>query len=624
MESTTESKSLKTARRMASLEPSATLAMAARASAMAAAGVDVIDLSVGEPDFPTPEHICRAAEAAIRGGRTKYTPAVGIPDLRKAVAADHARRTGMPVTPAQVVVSNGAKHALHNVFTALLDDGDEVIVPTPYWVSYAELIKLTGAKPVLLETKIEDDFKLRPEQLQAALTPRTRMLLLCSPSNPTGVVYSAEELGRLADIAIAADLSVVSDEIYDQLVYDGRASVSFPTLRPGLEQRTIVVAGVSKTYSMTGWRIGWTICPEPLAKAIANLQSQETSNPCSVSQHAAVAALTGPQECVAEMRAAFQRRRDLVAGRLQAMPGVRLPDIGGAFYAFFDIRPALERSRARGLGTSLAWCEALLEEGHVALVAGSAFGAEGTCGCRSLRPRRSSPRGSIGSRSSWRDRMNGAVGIVLAGGRSRRLGDAAPPGGKAALVLDGGTFLERVVAAVAGAVDRVLVVAAPGQPLPPLPPAVEIVRDTLPDGGPLAALRDGLAAAARGTPAPRAAFVVACDVPHLKPEVVRLLLARGRAAGAGWVVRGWDGHPQVLLSVVALDLVPAIEAHLAAGRRDPRGLLVALEAAAPARIVRVTAAELAAVDGRGDSVRDVDTPDDLERLRRRGIPPSAP
>jgi aspartate aminotransferase len=362
---------------MASLEPSATLAMAARASAMAAAGVDVIDLSVGEPDFPTPEHICRAAEAAIRSGKTKYTPAAGIPALRQAVADDYARRSGLVTKPAQVVVSNGAKHSLHNVFTALLDEGDEVVVPTPYWVSYAELVKLAGGRPVLLETRIEDDFKLRPEALRAAVTPRTRMLLLCSPSNPTGVVYDPAELAALADVAIEADLSVVADEIYDQLVFDGRKSPSFPTLRPGLAERTVVVAGVSKTYSMTGWRIGWTICPEPLAKAIANLQSQETSNPCSVSQHAAVAALTGPQECVAEMRAAFQRRRDLVAGRLKAMPGVRLPDIGGAFYAFCDIRSALERSRARGLGTSLAWCEALLEQEHVALVAGSAFGAEG-------------------------------------------------------------------------------------------------------------------------------------------------------------------------------------------------------------------------------------------------------
>jgi aspartate aminotransferase len=371
------SQSLQLARRMASLEPSATLAMAARASAMAASGINVIDLSVGEPDFPTPEHICQAAEAAIRSGKTKYTPAAGIPDLRKAVAADYTRRTGLTVGPAQVIVSNGAKHSLHNVFTAVLNEGDEVIVPAPYWVSYAELIKLTGARPVILQTRLEDDFKLRPEALRAALTRASRMLLLCSPSNPTGGVYSADELRALADIAIEADLSVVSDEIYDQLVFDGRKAVSFPTLRPGLEARTVVVAGVSKTYSMTGWRIGWTICPEPLSKAIGNLQSQETSNPCSISQYAALAALTGPQECVAQMCRAFQRRRDLVAARLSAMPGVRIPQIGGAFYAFFDIQQALAGSRQRGIATSSQWCEALLEKEHVALVAGSAFGAEG-------------------------------------------------------------------------------------------------------------------------------------------------------------------------------------------------------------------------------------------------------
>jgi aspartate aminotransferase len=360
---------LRTATRMAALEPSATLAMAARAQALAAAGADVVDLSVGEPDFPTPDHICRAAEAAIRSGKTKYTPAAGIPALRQAVAADYARRSGLPTSAAQVVVSCGAKHALHNVFTALLDPGDEVVVPTPYWVSYAELIKLTGAKPVLVETGIDENFKLSPAALRRALSPRTRMLLLCSPSNPTGVVYTPDELGRLADVAIEADLAVVSDEIYDQLV--------FPTVRPGLADRTVVVAGVSKTYSMTGWRIGWTIAPEPLSKAIGNLQSQETSNPSSVGQHAALAALTGPQDCVATMCREFERRRDLVAGRLRALPGVRLPEIGGAFYAFLDIRAALARSQGRGLATSGQWCEALLEREQVASVAGSAFGAEG-------------------------------------------------------------------------------------------------------------------------------------------------------------------------------------------------------------------------------------------------------
>ena len=366
------------AERMQSLQPSATLAMAARASAMKAEGIDVIDLSVGEPDFPTPQHICAAAEEAIRAGHTKYTPAAGIPALRKAVAADAARRTGREVKPSQVIVSNGAKHSLHNVFTSLLNPGDEVIVPTPYWVSYAELVKLAGARPVLVETRLEDDFKLRPETLAAAVTPATRMLLLCSPSNPTGVVYSVDELGALADVVLEKNLAVVSDEIYDQLVFDGRTSASFPTLRPGLEERTVVVAGVSKTYSMTGWRIGWTISPEPLAKAMGSLQSQETSNPASISQYAALAALEGPQDCVQEMCQAFQKRRDLVAAGLQAIPGIRIPDIGGAFYAFFDMSAHLGKTYGgKQVTNSVEWCEALLEAEQVATVAGSAFGAEG-------------------------------------------------------------------------------------------------------------------------------------------------------------------------------------------------------------------------------------------------------
>ena len=363
------------AQRMASLQPSATLAMAARAGAMKASGIDVIDLSVGEPDFPTPEHICQAGKAAISAGKTKYTPAAGIPALREAIANDYTRRSGLSVTPAQVIVSNGAKHSLHNVFTSLLNPGDEVIVPTPYWVSYAELIKLTGAIPVLIETSIDEDFKLQPNALKSAITPRTRMLLLCSPSNPTGVVYSREELVGIADIAIEADLSIVSDEIYDQLVFDGRESISFPTLRPGLESRSIVVAGVSKTYSMTGWRIGWTIGPPALSKAMGSLQSQETSNPCSISQHAAIEALTGPQECVTLMRNAFQARRDLVVKRLSQIPGVKIPDIGGAFYAFLDIHTSL--GRPYGPVDSVTWCEQLLEKEQVATVAGSAFGAEG-------------------------------------------------------------------------------------------------------------------------------------------------------------------------------------------------------------------------------------------------------
>jgi aspartate aminotransferase len=342
---------------------------------MKAEGIDVIDLSVGEPDFPTPPHICAAGAAAIAAGKTKYTPAAGIPALRQAVATDYSRRAGLSVEAAQVIVSNGAKHSLHNVFTAVLNPGDEVIVPTPYWVSYAELIKLAGAVPVLLPTTLEDDFKLKPTALAAAVTSQTRMLLLCSPSNPTGVVYTRSELEALADVALDANLVVVSDEIYDQLVFDGRESVSFPTLRPGLAECCVVVAGVSKTYSMTGWRIGWTISPAPLAKAMGSLQSQETSNPCSISQHAALEALTGPQECVAEMRTAFQARRDLVVSRLRELPGVRIPDIGGAFYAFFEISQSLKKPG--GPATSIEWCERLLEQEQVATVAGAAFGAEG-------------------------------------------------------------------------------------------------------------------------------------------------------------------------------------------------------------------------------------------------------
>jgi aspartate aminotransferase len=362
---------------LARVKPSATLAVTARARELKREGRDVIGLGAGEPDFDTPENIKEAAIAAIRRGETKYTDVDGLPELKAAVAAKFARENGLTYGVNQIHVAPGGKTVIYNALLATLSPGDEVIVPAPYWVSYAELIKLTGARPVILQTRLEDDFKLRPEALRAALTRASRMLLLCSPSNPTGVVYSADELRALADIAIEADLSVVSDEIYDQLVFDGRKAVSFPTLRPGLEARTVVVAGVSKTYSMTGWRIGWTICPEPLSKAIGNLQSQETSNPCSISQHAALAALTGPQECVAQMCRAFQRRRDLVAARLSAMPGVRIPQIGGAFYAFFDIQQALAGSRQRGIATSSQWCEALLEKEHVALVAGSAFGAEG-------------------------------------------------------------------------------------------------------------------------------------------------------------------------------------------------------------------------------------------------------
>ncbi|HKD35702.1 MAG TPA: pyridoxal phosphate-dependent aminotransferase [Pirellulales bacterium] len=361
-----------------SLEPSATLAMAAKAKELARAGKVVYDFSVGEPDFTTPAHICEAAVAAMRAGHTHYTVASGIPELRQAVAKSYRERHGLQYAPEQVIVSNGAKHSLHNVFTALCNPGDEVIIPAPYWVSYAELVKLTGAKPVIIETRESEDFKLSPAALKAAITPRSTILLLCSPSNPTGSLYSPEELAALADVLLERKLLVVSDEIYERLIYGGNRFASFPTVRPGLQERTIVVNGVSKSYAMTGWRIGWTLSPPNVAKAMADLQSQETSNPSSISQYAALAALEGPQECVDEMLAEFAKRRDFVKQRLATIPKVSCGQMGGAFYAFVNIRAHLGR-RYGGVvvENSAQWCLALLDQQNVATVMGSAFGAEG-------------------------------------------------------------------------------------------------------------------------------------------------------------------------------------------------------------------------------------------------------
>lgn len=360
------------------MEPSATLAMSAKAKELKAKGETVVDLSVGEPDFNTPKHICEAAVAAMNAGYTRYTVASGIPALKEAICADYLARFGLEYKPSQIVVSNGAKHSLHNAFFCTLNPGDEAILPAPYWVSYAELIKLSGAVPVIVPTREEDDFKLTPEALRAAITPKTRMLLLCSPSNPTGSCYTRAELEALADIAIEHDLFVVSDEIYERLVYDGAPFASFPTLREGLADRTIVINGVSKTYAMTGWRVGWTLAPENVSKKMASLQSQETSNPCSVSQYAALAAVTGDQSCVDAMRVEFEKRRDYVAGRIAEIPGMTCGKMGGAFYAFFNIQKFLGREyNGVKVETSQDWCMALLEQKKVATVMGSAFGAEG-------------------------------------------------------------------------------------------------------------------------------------------------------------------------------------------------------------------------------------------------------
>ena len=360
------------------LEPSATLAMAAKAKELTASGKTVYDFSVGEPDFTTPEHICRAATEAMRAGHTHYTVASGIPELKKAVAASYKKAHGLDFSPQQVVVSNGAKHSLHNAFTVLCNPGDEVIIPAPYWVSYAELVKLTGAKPVIVETHETDNFRLSPEQLRRAITPRSTILLLCSPSNPTGSMYSPEDLGALADVVIERNLTVVSDEIYERLIYGDNKFASFPTVRPGLQERTIVVNGVSKAYAMTGWRIGWTLSPANVAKAMADLQSQETSNPSSVSQYAALAALEGPQQCVDDMLREFAKRREFVRRRIAEIPGITCPEMAGAFYAFINIQEHLGKTyNGARCNTSAEWCLALLEQHNVATVMGSAFGAEG-------------------------------------------------------------------------------------------------------------------------------------------------------------------------------------------------------------------------------------------------------
>lgn len=361
-----------------SVQPSATLAAAAKARQLKATGVHVFDFSVGEPDFPTPAHICDAADRAAKAGQTHYTPASGTPEVRKAIADWYGRFHGLKVDATQVLVSNGAKHSIHNTLAATVGPGDEVIIPTPYWVSYSELVEMTGAKPVLVHATPESGFKMTPEQLAAAVTPRSRLLMLNSPCNPTGAVYSRGELTALADVVMHSDMAVLSDEIYEQLTYGDAKPTCFATLRPGLEQRTVTISGASKSYAMTGWRMGWAVGPKPVIDAMGNVQSQQTSCPSSVSQCALVAALTGPQDCVGQMRSEFAKRREIVCSWLAKIPGVRFTKPDGAFYAFFDVSAYFGKPLAAGpVADSAAFCRAALEVAHVNLVQGSAFGREG-------------------------------------------------------------------------------------------------------------------------------------------------------------------------------------------------------------------------------------------------------
>jgi aspartate aminotransferase len=364
----------------ASIQPSATLAAAAKARQLKAEGIHVFDFGLGEPDFPTPEHICRAAFKAMQDGHTHYTAAKGILELRAAIASGYQKQYGLRCTAEQVIVSNGAKHSLSNALAAICGPGDEVIIPSPYWVSYSDLVQMTGASYVLVQTTHETGFKMAPAQLRAALTPRSRLLMLNSPSNPTGSVYSRQELEELADIALEAGIAVLSDEIYERLMYGGAKATCFATLRPGLAERTITISGVSKSYAMTGWRIGWAVGPAHVIKAMGTVQSQQTSNPSSVSQYAALAALEGDQECVEKMRREFESRRELVCQRLSAMPGIICPVPGGAFYVFFNVAAFFGRTlRGKKVQNSAEFCQMALESGHVNLVPGSAFGAEGYC-----------------------------------------------------------------------------------------------------------------------------------------------------------------------------------------------------------------------------------------------------
>lgn len=360
--------------RLNRLAPSATLAMSQKSSEMKAQGIDVINMSVGEPDFNTPEHIKAAAAQAIAENYSKYSPVPGYLSLRQAIVDKLKRENGLDYHVEEVLVSNGAKQSVCNVVMALVNAGDEVIIPSPYWVSYPQIVKLADGVPVLVETEFEHGFKMTPEQLEAAITPKTRMLILCSPCNPTGSVYAQEELEALAEVVLRhEDLYVVSDEIYEHINYIGHHA-SIATVK-GMPERTIVVNGVSKAYAMTGWRIGYIAAPEWIVKGCNKLQGQYTSGACSVSQKAAEAAYTMGQECVEEMRKAFEKRRDLIVDLLQKIPGLEVNKPDGAFYVFPKCSAFFGKSDGKQvIKNATDFALYLLEQAHVATVSGDAFG----------------------------------------------------------------------------------------------------------------------------------------------------------------------------------------------------------------------------------------------------------
>jgi len=361
---------MKLASRIRQVSPSMTLAIAAKAKAMKKDGLDVCGFSTGEPDFDTPKHICEAAKAAIDQGKTRYGPAAGEPALREHIARKLQQENGLLYGSENVMVTNGGKHSLYNLMETFIEAGDEVIIPAPYWVSYPEMVKLAGGTPVIVPATAQTDYKITPEQLKAAITPKTKLLVLNSPSNPTGMVYTRAELQALADVIVEADIWVVSDEIYEKILYDGAEHVSIGSLNPEIFKRTIISNGFAKGYAMTGWRLGYLAGPVEIIQGASTLQSHATSNVCTFAQYGAIAALSGPSEEFGIMLSAFTKRRKAIMSMVDDIDGLSYVEPKGAFYLFIDINQL-------GLG-SIEFCDRLLTEKHVAIIPGAAFGAEGT------------------------------------------------------------------------------------------------------------------------------------------------------------------------------------------------------------------------------------------------------
>lgn len=359
---------MKLAGRVSQVKPSLTLAIAAKAKAMKADGIDVCSFSAGEPDFDSPAHVKAAAEKALDEGKTKYGPAAGEPKLREAIARKLKTDNGLDYKAENVIVTNGGKHSLFNLMLALIEPGDEVIIPAPYWLSYPEMVTLAGGVSVIVPTDAVTGYKVTPEQLRKSITPKTKLFILNSPSNPTGMVYTPHEIKAIAEVVVEADILVVSDEIYEKILYDGAEHISIGAVGEEIFARTVISNGFAKAYSMTGWRIGYLAGPIDLIKATITIQSHSTSNVCTFAQYGAVAALDGSQDCVDQMRQAFAQRRQVMLERLNAIPGLSSPKPDGAFYLFPDISKT-------GL-KSLEFCNALLEKEQVAVIPGIAFGAD--------------------------------------------------------------------------------------------------------------------------------------------------------------------------------------------------------------------------------------------------------